>query len=80
MFVESGVSLRGQGYSVRSDGWRYTLWVEWNGALLKPLWDSVQGVSNTPIPLHQSSHAPIQWRCRVLMPMETGQINCWFCL
>ena len=50
LFVESGVcSLRGQGYSVRSDGWRYTLWVEWNGALLKPLWDSVQGVSHTPI-------------------------------
>ena len=25
------------GYSVRSDGWRYTVWVAWNGAILKVL-------------------------------------------
>ena len=25
------------GYSVRSDGWRYTVWVAWSGAILKVL-------------------------------------------
>ena len=32
------------GYSVRSDGWRYTIWVAWNGEMLKPVWEAVQGV------------------------------------
>ena len=31
------------GYSVRSDAWRYTIWVAWNGDLLKPVWQSIQG-------------------------------------
>jgi len=30
------------GYRVRAEGWSYTLFVEWNGALLKPVWDRVQ--------------------------------------
>ena len=32
------------GFSVRSDGWRYTIWVAWNGEMLKPVWEAVQGV------------------------------------
>eukprot|EP00041_Stephanoeca_diplocostata_P018916 m.400503 g.400503 ORF g.400503 m.400503 type:complete len:235 (-) comp21159_c0_seq27:55-759(-) len=31
------------GYSVRSDGFRYTLFVAWDGAALKPRWDQVWG-------------------------------------
>jgi len=31
------------GYSVRSDTRRYTLYVKWNGAALRPLWDEVWG-------------------------------------
>ena len=27
------------GYSVRTDAWRYTLWVSWDGAALAPRWD-----------------------------------------
>ena len=26
------------GYSIRVEGWRYTEWVEWNGAELRPEW------------------------------------------
>merc|ERR1711879_1084199 len=29
------------GYSVRTDVWRYTEWVAWNGTTLKPIWDQV---------------------------------------
>ena len=31
------------GYSVRSDTWRYTVFVEWDGAALAPRWDRVAG-------------------------------------
>ena len=31
------------GYSIRSDRWRYTLWVKWDGAKLAPIWDAVVG-------------------------------------
>lgn len=31
------------GYSVRSDGFRYTLFVAWDGTALKPRWDQVWG-------------------------------------
>lgn len=31
------------GLSVRSDRWRYTLWMEWDGAALAPRWDRVVG-------------------------------------
>lgn len=31
------------GYSVRSDGWRYTEWLEWNGLEERPYWDRVKG-------------------------------------
>lgn len=31
------------GYSIRVDGWRYTEWVEWNGAELKPEWVRLVG-------------------------------------
>ena len=31
------------GLSVRSVEWRYTLWVEWDGPHLRPLWDRVVG-------------------------------------
>ena len=30
------------GYSIRAESYRYTLFVEWNGALLRPVWTSVQ--------------------------------------
>lgn len=29
------------GYSVRTDAWRYTEWLPWNGTTLKPVWDEV---------------------------------------
>lgn len=29
------------GYSVRTDGWRYTEWLPWNGTALKPIWQQV---------------------------------------
>merc|ERR1712232_252320 len=31
------------GYSVRSDNWRYTEWVQWNKTSLRPEWDNVIG-------------------------------------
>ena len=30
------------GYSIRSENWRYTIFVAWNGLTLRPVWDSVQ--------------------------------------
>ena len=30
------------GYSVRSDRWRYTMFVEWDGDVLGPRWSRVQ--------------------------------------
>lgn len=33
-----------QGYSVRSNDWRYTEWVHWNKTTLRPNWSSVVGV------------------------------------
>ena len=27
-----------QGYSIRTEQWRYTEWAEWDGAKLKPVW------------------------------------------
>ena len=36
------------GYSVRTDGWRYTEWVEWDGAKQRPYWDRVAGVELYP--------------------------------
>ena len=42
--ADSGRVRAGMGYSVRSDGWRYTIWVAWNGEMLKPVWEAVQGV------------------------------------
>ena len=30
------------GYRVRAEGWSYTLFVEWDGASLRPMWDRVQ--------------------------------------
>ena len=29
------------GYSVRTDGWRYTEWVAWNQTTLAPIWSDV---------------------------------------
>ena len=29
------------GYSIRTDSWRYTAWVGWNGTALQPRWDDV---------------------------------------
>jgi hypothetical protein len=29
------------GYSVRTDGWRYTEWVAWNQTSLAPIWSDV---------------------------------------
>lgn len=29
--------------SVRTDGWRYTRWMRWNGSKLEPEWDEVVG-------------------------------------
>ena len=31
------------GYSIRSDRWRYTLWVRWDGATKSPKWSQVVG-------------------------------------
>jgi iduronate 2-sulfatase len=31
------------GYSIRSDRWRYTLWVRWDGASKAPIWSQVVG-------------------------------------
>jgi iduronate 2-sulfatase len=31
------------GYSVRTDEWRYTEWIVWNGSSLLPLWEKVVG-------------------------------------
>eukprot|EP00756_Hemistasia_phaeocysticola_P024465 Hpha_TRINITY_DN1594_c0_g1::TRINITY_DN1594_c0_g1_i1::g.57146::m.57146/K01136/IDS; iduronate 2-sulfatase len=31
------------GYSIRSDRWRYTLWVKWDGVKLAPLWNEIVG-------------------------------------
>ena len=32
------------GYTVRTDGWRYTEWVGWNQSTLRPVWSAVAGV------------------------------------
>lgn len=29
------------GYSIRTDDWRYTAWVGWNGSTLQPIWDTI---------------------------------------
>jgi arylsulfatase A-like enzyme len=29
------------GYSVRTDGWRYTEWYAWNGTTLRPIWEKL---------------------------------------
>lgn len=31
------------GYSIRTDSWRYTEWVEWNGTTLSPVWSRLVG-------------------------------------
>jgi len=31
------------GYTIRTEEWRYTEWVEWNGTALAPVWGSVAG-------------------------------------
>ena len=36
-----GLSYGYVGYSIRSDTWRYTLHVKWDGSTLQPIWDSV---------------------------------------
>ena len=33
--------LQFMGYSVRTNDWRYTEWVSWNGTTLQPKWDVV---------------------------------------
>jgi arylsulfatase A-like enzyme len=40
--VESD-KFEAMGYSIRSDRWRYTLWVKWDGSALAPIWDQVVG-------------------------------------
>ena len=36
-------SFTHMGYSVRTDAWRYTEWVAWNGTALRPMWGAVAG-------------------------------------
>ena len=39
----SALAFDWMGLSIRSDRWRYTLWMEWDGAALAPRWDRVVG-------------------------------------
>mmetsp|Transcript_34778 Transcript_34778/g.91055 ORF Transcript_34778/g.91055 Transcript_34778/m.91055 type:complete len:95 (+) Transcript_34778:81-365(+) len=36
------------GYSIRTDEWRYTAWVGWNGTTLQPVWAKVNATELYP--------------------------------
>ena len=44
VFVASALAFDWMGLSVRDPEWRFTLWLEWDGAALAPLWEREVGV------------------------------------
>lgn len=47
LFIERS-NFTWMGYSVRTEGWRYTEWVQWDGSHQKPLWERMAGVELYP--------------------------------
>jgi iduronate 2-sulfatase len=43
------------GYSIRTDDWRYTAWVKWDGSTLQPEWTSVNATELYPHTVHPTS-------------------------
>ena len=43
VFVASALAFDWMGLSVRDPEWRFTLWLEWDGVALAPLWEREVG-------------------------------------